>query len=85
MFIPDPFKLDVIKFFDSNAGKALLTAMDARKPESPDKSLPHSTKLSGYDQRAGYELAMSELRKIPHESQSSTETPKISPLLDTRD
>lgn len=68
MFLPDPYKLDVIRFLDSAAGKALLTAWAERKPAAPDASLPHSTKLSTYDQRAGFEYAMEQLQALPRES-----------------
>lgn len=85
-FLPDPFKLEVFKFLDSAAGKALLTTLRANQPANPDANLPHSTKLSTYDQRAGYEKALDMLVKIPHGSQQDNSKPtQLSPLIDPRD
>ena len=84
VFLPDPFKLDVIRFLDSPAGKALTVALEERKPGAPHPNLQPSTKMSLYDQRAGYELAMAEMRRLPHESPPVPDV-HITTLLDPRD
>ncbi len=84
--LPDPYKIDVIKFFDSAPGKALMEVLKARCPASPDAQLPHSTKLSMYDQRAGAEFMLGEMLKVAHESsQDQIAKAVTNPLLDPRD
>ncbi len=84
--LPDPYKIDVIKFFDSAPGKALMEVLRARCPASPDAGLPHSTKLSTYDQRAGAEFMLGEMLKVAHESAPPKDAEKkLNVLLDPRD
>jgi len=86
MFIPDPFKPEVIRFFDSPAGKAFLLALQLRKPRNPDAVEQQHTQLNRYSVRNGYEICLEEIAKIPQESQPQEDhslQEKI--LLDPRD
>lgn len=84
MYLPDPYKLEVIKFLDSDAGKAFVTALSQRAPQNPDANLPHSTKLSTYDQRAGFYNCMTEMTRLPKESPAPGAV-KPNVLFDPRD
>lgn len=85
-YLPDALKLDVIKFLDGPAGKAFTQVLRARCSDAPSATLPHSTKLSMYDQRAGAEFILGEMAKIPHESANSApDKPASAILLDPRD
>ena len=74
MYIPDGFKADVIKFLDSDAGKALIIAFRARKPAPPSAGDSAHGMIQRYAMREGYEFADDQLMKIAHEGPAS-ETP----------
>ena len=68
MYIPDALKPDVLKFFESPAGKALFIALELRKLAAPGMTAePHQT-IQAYAQREGFELCIEALKKIPLES-----------------
>ena len=69
MFIPDAFKPDVVKFLDSNAGRALVIALRARKPAPPSSSETAHGMIQKYANAEGFEMAVDQLLKIASEGQ----------------
>jgi len=67
MFIADAFKPDVVKFLDSNAGRSLVIALRARKPSPPSSSETAHGMIQKYANAEGFEMAVDQLLKIPHE------------------
>ena len=81
MYIPDALKPDVIKFFDSPAGKALFIALEQRRLAAPGMTPePHQT-IQAYAQREGFEICIETLKRIPYESASEETVPNPDQIL----
>ena len=81
MYLPDPLKPDVIKFFDSPAGKALFIALELRKLAAPGMTPePHQT-IQAYAQREGFEICIETLKKLPYESAPEEVTKEAESIL----
>jgi hypothetical protein len=85
MYIPDALKPDVVKFFDSPAGKALFIALEQRRLAAPGMTPKAHQMLQAYAQREGFDLCIEALRKLPFESGPEETAGKTDPLTDPKD
>ena len=86
MFLNDAFKADVLKFLASPAGTAFVEVLRQRRPNSPDGTTPHAhTLMNGYAIKEGYDIALAEIMKIPHDSAPQEPDSAVQRLLDPKD
>lgn len=70
MYLPDAFRAEVTRFFDSPAGKAFMIALQLRRPASIDPYAPAAhTLLDSYATQKGFDICLAEISRIPQEMQ----------------
>lgn len=85
MFLPDAFKLEVLNFFNSPAGQAFMLTLRQRRPNAGEANTPYAhTLIDGYANQKGYDACISEIDRIPRES-DQLPPEKLPALLDPRD
>lgn len=85
MFLPDGFKPEVIKFLETPAGKALVIALEQRKPAQPSSGETAHGMIQRYAIREGFEMALTSLAKIAHEAESPDQAKDDDPFKTLKD